>query len=160
MAFLVLVIGMSNADASFQTDLNKTLQSLIFRVASSPYIDYVITFSKEFKQHLNDLKENFLYIKDAKFKTKTRRCRFGLKETKLLDFISSKAGVKMNPNKCKSIQDYPVPRSSKDVFFGLAPYYCKFIRISRTSRLHSISLPRKKFFLSGLIIASRHFVVF
>ena len=124
--FLVMAFGMCNAGASFQREMKDTRQGLDH---SSPYIDHVITFSKEFKQQLKDLKETYQRIEEAKFKIKTRKYRFGFRETKFLGFIVSKEGVKMDPNKCKSIQDYPVPRSSKDVkrFLGLASYYRKFI---------------------------------
>ena len=124
--YLVMAFGMCNAGASFQRAMDDTLQGLDH---SSPYINDVITFSKEFKQQLKDLKETFQRIEEANFKIKTRKCRFGFRETKFLDFIVSKEAAKMNPNKCKSIQDYPVPRSSKDVkrFLGLASYYRKFI---------------------------------
>ena len=96
----------------------------------SPSIDDVITFSKQFDQHLTDLRETFQRIKEEQFKLKTKKCRFGFRETKFLGrFIVSRDGVKMDPSKCKAIQGYPVPRSAKDVkkFLGLVLYYRKCI---------------------------------
>ena len=107
-----MAFGMCNAGAIFQRAMDETLQGLSH---SSPYIDDVITFSKQFDQHLADLRQTFQRIKEAQFKLKTRKCRFGFRETKFLGFIVSKDGVKMDLNKCKAIQDYPVPRSAKDV---------------------------------------------
>ena len=78
---------------------------------------------------MSDLRETFERLKAARFKIKTRKCRFGFRETKFLGFIVSKDGIKIYPGKCKAVQDYPVPKSARDVkrFLGLASYYRKFI---------------------------------
>ena len=90
-----MAFGMCNAGASFQRAIDDTLRELKH---SSPYIDDVITFSKMFEQHLKDLRETFERIKVANFKIKTKKCRFGFRETKLLGFIVGKDGVKIDPS--------------------------------------------------------------
>ena len=44
--------------------------------------------------------------------------------------ILSHEGVKVDPNKIKTMMDCPIPKTLKNlrVFLGLTGYYCKFVK--------------------------------
>jgi hypothetical protein len=69
------------------------------------------------------LKEQQLYAKPSK-------CFFGVKEVEYFGHIVSHEGVKVDPNKIKSMMDWPIPKTLKNLrgFLGLTCYYCKFVR--------------------------------
>jgi hypothetical protein len=57
------------------------------------------------------------------------RCSFGVKSGKLLEFVVSDKGIKMDPNKVKAIQSMPPLKTEKDVirFLGRLNYIARFI---------------------------------
>jgi hypothetical protein len=69
------------------------------------------------------LKERQLYAKPSK-------CFFGVKEVEYLGHIVSHEGVKVDPKKMKSMMDWSIPKTLKNLrgFLGLTDYYCKFVQ--------------------------------
>jgi hypothetical protein len=69
------------------------------------------------------LKEQQLYSKPSK-------CFFGVKEVEYLGHILSHEGVKVDLNKIKSMMDWPITKTLKNLrgFLGLMGYYRKFVR--------------------------------
>jgi hypothetical protein len=68
------------------------------------------------------LKEQQLYAKPFKY-------FFGVKEVEYLGHIVSHEDVKVDPNKIKTMMDWPIPKTLKNLrgFLGLTGYYCKFV---------------------------------
>ena len=58
------------------------------------------------------------------------KCSFGVQEVEYLGHIVSHEGVKVDPNKNKSIRERPIPKTLKKIrgFLGLSGYYCKFFK--------------------------------
>ena len=57
------------------------------------------------------------------------KCTFGVRSGKLLGFIVSNKGIKVDPAKVKAIQEMPAPRTEKEVrgFLGRLNYIARFI---------------------------------
>ena len=89
-------------------------------------LDDVIVFSKDPSQHvahvLQVLRENRLYAK-------VQKCEFAKEQMTFVGYMVSLAGISMDPEKIKSILEWPVPKSVKEVqsFLGFANFYRKFI---------------------------------
>ena len=68
------------------------------------------------------LNEKHLYAKPSK-------CFFGVKEVEYLGHIVYHEGVEVDPNKIKSMMDWTIPKTLKNLrgFLGLRGYYCKFV---------------------------------
>ena len=75
------------------------------------------------EQVLSILKENQFYAKMSK-------CTFGKEEVSYLGHVISKEGVKVDPEKIKSITEWPNPTNISKLrgFLGLTGYYRRFIR--------------------------------
>ncbi|KAI7201342.1 hypothetical protein KC365_g18742, partial [Hortaea werneckii] len=63
------------------------------------------------------------------FKTAPEKCEFYKKEIEFLGFIINTTGIKMDPKKVQSIEEWPTPKTVKDIqaFLGLANYNRKFV---------------------------------
>ena len=69
------------------------------------------------------LVENQLYVKPSK-------CFFGAQEVEYLGHIVSHEGVKVEPNKIKTIKEYKIPTILRHLqgFISLTRYYFKFVK--------------------------------
>ena len=127
--YQVMPFGLTNAPAVFQALINDVLRDMINRFVFV-YLDDILIFSKSLQEHhhhvrsvLQRLLKNHLYVKAPK-------CEFHVSETSFLGFILGKGQVQMDPSKTKAVQDWPTPKSIKEVqqFLGFANFYRKFIR--------------------------------
>jgi hypothetical protein len=57
------------------------------------------------------------------------KCQFHQQEVKYLELIISMEGIKMDPEKICTMQDWEPPSNLKDVhtFLGFANFYCCFV---------------------------------
>ena len=67
---------------------------------------------------LKQLEEQHLYVKNSK-------CSFGVKEVECLGHIVSHDGVKLGPNEIKSMMEWPIPKTLKNIrgFLRSIGYY-------------------------------------
>ena len=100
--------GLTNAPAAFQHFMNNIFSDLL-DVSVIIYLDDILIYSNnpmEHKKHvcevLRCLRENGLYACLDK-------CRFSEDTVEYLSFILSKDGLKMDPSKVQTIQDWPEP---------------------------------------------------
>ncbi|PKI70944.1 hypothetical protein CRG98_008677, partial [Punica granatum] len=70
------------------------------------YVDDMIAKSKEGKDHLVNLKRLFDRLKKYKLRLNSTKCTFGAKLGKLLGFVVSERGIKVDPDKVKAIADH------------------------------------------------------
>jgi hypothetical protein len=75
------------------------------------------------------LKRLFERLRKYKLRLNPAKCSFGLKSGKLLGFVVSDKGIKVDPKKVKVIQSMPTPKIEKDVrgFLGRLNYIARFI---------------------------------
>ena len=116
--------GLTNAPAAFQHFMNDIFSDLL-DVSMIIYLDDILIYSNnpvDHKKHvckvLCHLCENGLYAHPDK-------CCFSEDTIEYLSFILSKEGLKMDPSKVQTIQDWPEHCKVKDVqsFLGFANFY-------------------------------------
>ena len=69
-------------------------------------------------------------LKEAGLKVKISKCQFAQTSVKFLGHIISADGVRPNPEKVKSIEDFPSPKNPEEVkvVLGMFGYYRKYIK--------------------------------
>ena len=89
----------------------------------------MIVKSREGENHVQILKKLFERLRKYNLRLNPTRCSFEVKSGKLLEFVVSDKGIKMDPNKVKAIQSMPPPKTEKDVirFLGRLNYIARFI---------------------------------
>jgi hypothetical protein len=82
------------------------------------------------EEHVKHIKKVLRKLKKYKLYLQLGKCEFHVKKTEFLGFIVSTEGVKMNLKKISAVQEWPIPKTVKDVqsFLGFANYYRKFIK--------------------------------
>lgn len=121
--------GLKNAPATFQRLMNVVLSGLV-GVICLVYMDDIIVFSSSLQEHCVNLNKVFEALKKAKLKVQLDKSEFLKKEVAFLGHIVSEEGVKPNPDKIEAIQNWPLPRTEKDLrgFLGTLGYYRKFVK--------------------------------
>lgn len=128
--FLVMPMGLTNAPASCQQMINDTLRDLL-DISVIAYVDDILIYTTgSLQDHIKDVQAVFERLSATTFKTAPEKCEFHKKSVKFLGFIIGTDGVKIDPEKIKSIEEWPTPTNLKGVqsFLGLANYNRKFIK--------------------------------
>ena len=92
-------------------------------------MDDIIVPAKTVEETLLRLEHVFQRLQSANLKLKPTKCIFFQKFVKFLGHEVSEQGIHTDKDKIKAVQDWPVPRTVKQVrsFVGLAAYYKRFI---------------------------------
>lgn len=124
----VLVMGLCNAPATFQTAMNKAFVDELGKSVLI-YLDDILVFSKSPEEHLQHLEKVFKVLRANKLYAKGSKCDFFTREIKYLGHILSAKGVRPDPGKVQVLRDWAFPSNAKGMmrFLGLANYFRKFI---------------------------------
>jgi len=79
------------------------------------YVDDMIAKSQTEDEHLVNLRKLFGRLRKYQLKLNPTKCTFGVKSGKLLGFIVSQKGIKIDPEKVKAILEMPERRTEKQV---------------------------------------------
>jgi hypothetical protein len=123
--FTVMLIGLTNTPATFQSVINKALHEYL-NVFVTAYLDDVLVYSSgTLKEHIEHVKKVLRKLREFKLYLQPGKCEFHTKETEFLGFIISTEGVKMDLKKVQTVQEWLLPKTVKDVqaFLGFANYY-------------------------------------
>ena len=146
--FKVLPFGLTNAPSSFERLMEKVLAGLQFDICLI-YLDDVIVKSDEFDSHITHLRSVFERIRKANLKLSPKKCVLFQQKVQFLGHIITKDGISTDPKKVEAVQNWPIPRTIKEVrsFLGLCSYYRKFIKSFATvaKPLHQLSEKSQKF---------------
>src|SRR6478672_2126199 len=121
--FKVLIEGLTNAPATFQTVMNSIFHPYI-RKFVVVYIDDILIFSKTEAEHQAHVRLVLEVLKREKFFVCKAKSSFAQQEIKYLGHIVDKHGIRPDPKKVEAVQTWPVPKSVHDVrsFLGLVNY--------------------------------------
>ena len=106
--------GLKNAGATYQRLVNQMFKKQIGRNVEV-YVDDMLVKSKEEKNHLDDLKETFITLRQYSIKLNPSKCAFGVSLGKFLGFMVSQRGIEANPEKVKAILEMSSPKTIKEV---------------------------------------------
>jgi hypothetical protein len=93
------------------------------------YLDDILIFSSDMREHVRRLSLVFDRIRDADFKLNLAKCTFVAPEVIYLGHKVSASGITPDETMVKAIRDFPTPGTLKEVqgFLGLAGFYRTFI---------------------------------
>ena len=88
-------------------------------------------------------------MEEQQLYAKTSKCSFGVQEVEYLGHILSHEGVKVDPNKIKSMTEWPIPKTLKNIrgFLGLGWYYHEVVKNYDQITTTLIELLKKEAFL-------------
>nr|GEX23865.1 putative reverse transcriptase domain-containing protein [Tanacetum cinerariifolium] len=94
------------------------------------FIDDILIYSKNEKEHKEHLKAILELLKKEKLYAKFSKCKFWIPEVQFLGHVIDSQGIHVDPAKIESIKDWASPKTSTEIrqFLGLAGYYRRFIK--------------------------------
>lgn len=127
--YVRMPFGLKNAPSTFQRVMDNVLKELQGKTCLC-YMDDIIIFSTSLQEHMQNLRKVFERLQQANLKIQLDKSEFLHREIAFLGHIITTDGVKPNPDKIKAIQNFPIPKTEKQIksFLGLLGYYRKFIK--------------------------------
>ncbi|GJR44474.1 putative reverse transcriptase domain-containing protein [Tanacetum coccineum] len=93
------------------------------------FIDDILIYSKDEKEHEEHLKAILELLKKEKLYAKFSKCEFWIPKVQFLGHVIDSRGIHVDPAKIESIKDWASPKTPTEIrqFLGLAGYYRRFI---------------------------------
>jgi hypothetical protein len=122
--YIVMPFSLTNAPAQFQAYINEALTGLI-DIICIVYLDDILVFSDTEEEHERHVKEVLKRLREYKLYVNLKKCKWHTDCTKYLGYIISPAGISIDPERVKTIQEWPKPATVRDiwVFIGFMNYY-------------------------------------
>jgi Reverse transcriptase (RNA-dependent DNA polymerase) len=127
--FKVLSMGLCNSPAAFMKAMNDIFKDQIGKFLCV-YLDDLLIYSKNDAEHLQHLEIVLGILRKNKLYAKLKKCEFQQPSLKFLGHIVSADGLKVDPSKVAVINNWPRPRTNKELrsFLGLANYFRRFLQ--------------------------------
>jgi hypothetical protein len=121
--------GLTNAPATFQAYIDDCLRPYIDDFAVC-YLDDILIYSTNEKEHEDHVRKVLQRLQEFGLYCKAEKCQFGVSEVGFLGFIINSDGIGMESDRISTIEDWPTPKSVRDVqvLLGFANFYRRFIR--------------------------------
>ncbi|PAA47069.1 hypothetical protein BOX15_Mlig004214g7 [Macrostomum lignano] len=129
-----LPFGLKDAPEAYQRKIREEITSHVANSAN--YIDDIIVWGRTRKEHDDLVRQLLQQCKDKNLKLNKTKAKIGQRELKFLGHILTSEGVKIDPEKIRSIKDMPHPNSYSQIsekaaqlqrFIGSANFLSKFI---------------------------------
>jgi len=120
--------GLCNAPATFQRLMGVVLGDLTFDILLI-YLDDIIVFSKDFDSHCQRLEIVFNRLRQHGLKLKPSKCFLLKPEVKFLGHLISSKGIKVDGEKTRALETWPVPTNVRELrqVLGFMSYYRRFV---------------------------------
>ncbi|TKA54567.1 hypothetical protein B0A49_13613 [Cryomyces minteri] len=142
--YLVMPFGLANAPSSFQHYINSILHEYL-DVFCTAYIDDILVYSNSLAEHKTHVQKVLAALQKAGLQLDIEKCEFHVTQVTYLGIVTTTDGIKMDPKKVASVQEWPVPVDVKDVqaFIGVANFYRRFVKGFSKLAAPMISLTKK-----------------
>lgn len=144
--YKVMAFGMRNAPSTFQRLVNIMLSGMS---GCETYLDDIVVHSTTWLEHLEQLRELFRRLANAKLTINFAKCEFGKPTITYLGRVVGRRQVLPVLAKASAVQDLPVPTDCRELhrFLGMTGYYLNFCKnfTSIVSPLTDLLSPKVKF---------------
>ena len=122
--FVVMPFGLTNAPVVFMCLMNNVLHKYLDKFVVV-FIDDILIYSKSKEEHEEHLKIVLQKLREHQLYAKFSKCDFFKDKIQYLGHVVTKEGISVDPEKIKSIEEWPVPKDMTDVqsFMGIIGYY-------------------------------------
>jgi len=126
--YLVMPFGLANAPATFQSYINQALIGLVDTICVI-YLDDILIYSKTTEEHHAAVRKVLERLRQFKLYCNLKKCEFDTDKVDFLGFRVSTEGVGMEPSRVAAIEEWPEPKTFRElqVFLGFANFYRRFI---------------------------------
>ena len=127
--FTVMGFGLCNAPATFQSLMNHVLRPYLHKCVVV-FLDDILIYSKSWQEHLSHVDSVLTTLSDNQLYCKPTKCVFGTREVTFLGHRISGQTIAPDPQKLKTVSEWPVPKSVKEIrqFLGFSNYFRRFIK--------------------------------
>ncbi|SAM01524.1 hypothetical protein [Absidia glauca] len=127
--------GLKPISSKFQRVMTNLFSQEPFHTFVATFIDDIVIFSKTMDEHRTHVHMVIDELTKIKLILNPKKCHFAQKTIYLLGFCVSANGEKsLDPRKVTNTQDWPIPKTGKDIqrFLGLINYFRDFIPLIST----------------------------
>jgi hypothetical protein len=117
--YRVVPFGLTNSPARFQSYIDDCLQPYIDHFAVC-YLDHILIYSTNEKEHEEYVRQVLQRLEEFGLYCKAEKCQFGVSDVAFPAFVITPDGVSMESDWISTIEDWPTPKSVRDVQVLLA----------------------------------------
>jgi hypothetical protein len=94
------------------------------------YLDDIVVYLNTLEEHQQHVRAVLKRLRNAGLCLKLSKCKINTKHIRFVSSIATSKGIKMEPDRIRTISEWPMPASYRDiqVFLEFANFYCCFIK--------------------------------